>query len=76
MEFEVRSILLGEVQMRVMVSESSMICPCGNSTEYEGFYACDVNGFSCEPLRGLWDGLYKCSCCEKILNVDTLEVVS
>ncbi len=52
------------------------VCTCGNHTMASGFDTCDVNGNHVEPFEGIWNELYICLECGRIIDQDTYEVVS
>ncbi len=57
-------------------SADAWICLCGNQPHEDGFFPCDQAGNEVEPtLGGVWENLYVCARCGRIINQDTLEVV-
>jgi len=50
-------------------------CICGNRPDSDGFYPCNSNGDEVEPVEGIWDDLYVCARCGRILHQRTLEVI-
>ncbi len=51
------------------------ICLCANEAESEGFNSCDKNGDLVEPIEGLWDDLYVCMKCGRIIDQSDRQVV-
>lgn len=46
-------------------------CECGNKTYTDGFFPCDEFGIQIEPTEeNNWNGLYVCSRCGKIHNIN------
>lgn len=56
--------------------EDAWVCVCGNTPADDGFYPCDADGNEVEPnLDSIWENLYVCGQCGRIINQSTLEVV-
>jgi hypothetical protein len=52
-------------------------CVCGNTDDDCGFYPCDPDGNEVEPTIECWpDDLYCCDRCGRIIDSNTLEVIS
>lgn len=63
-------------QFILEVSDGVWECRCGNSTESEGFIACDDEGLEVPEELGPWDGILRvCQRCWRVINGDTLEVL-
>ena len=63
-------------QFILEVSDGVWECRCGNSTESEGFIACDEEGLEVPEELGPWDGVLRaCQRCWRVINGDTLEVL-
>jgi hypothetical protein len=56
-------------------NDEAWICLCRNTPVSHGFYPCDKDGNKVEPTAG-WDDLYICAQCGRIINQNSLEVVS
>lgn len=52
------------------------VCVCGNSTMSSGFDTCDKNGTYIEPIDSIWNGLYACLNCGRVIDQDTSKVIS
>lgn len=53
------------------------VCVCGNRPTVEGFFPCDWSGEKLEPGLEPWpDALYLCGRCGRIIDADTLAVMS
>lgn len=51
-------------------SGEDITCPCGNTPESDGFYACDGDGNEMEPtLNSDWEDLYVCGRCGQIHRI-------
>ncbi len=50
-------------------------CLCGNTTEADGFFACNWAGQQMEP-KGDWPGLYVCFRCKRVVDGETSEVLN
>jgi 2'-5' RNA ligase/GNAT superfamily N-acetyltransferase len=49
-----------------------LVCPCGNTTNGQGFYPCDSVGQDMGAHDSNWDGeLYRCDRCGRIINART-----
>ncbi len=51
-------------------------CPYGNHTMASGYDTSNINGRAVEPSDDIWNGLYACLECGRIIDQDSLEVVS
>ncbi|WP_114490721.1 hypothetical protein [Candidatus Ulvibacter alkanivorans] len=51
-------------------------CLCGNHTMASGFGTCDGNGASVEPFEGIWEGLYACHDCGRVIDQENYTVIS
>ena len=53
------------------------VCVCGNRPAAEGFFPCDRSGERVEPTPAAWPNpLYICDRCSRIIDADTLAVMS
>ena len=57
-------------------NEEAWICICGNTPVDDGFFPSNEMGEEVEPVHGLWDDLYVCNRCGRIIDMHTLEVVA
>lgn len=52
------------------------VCVCGSTTMSSGFDTCDENGNYTEPIDSVWNGLYACLSCGRVIDQDTYNVIS
>ena len=55
--------------------KDAWVCVCGNTPTSDGFQPCDAAGNEVEPEKGIWNGLYVCDRCGRIIRQKTLEVI-
>jgi hypothetical protein len=53
---------------------AAWVCVCGNTAVGVGFYPCDKDGNTVEPVGG-WGGLFRCDKCGRIIEAETREIV-
>jgi len=64
-----------EVIMREANDPDAWICVCGNRPIDDGFFPCDARGNEVEPIAGVWNDLYVCDRCGRIIKQGSLAVV-
>jgi len=76
---------VGQDQQLVIREEAGTddwVCVCGNRPDADGFFPCDPSGERVEPTPGAWPSpfwprpFYICDRCGRIIDADTLAVVS
>jgi hypothetical protein len=57
------------------MQDGSLVCICGNRSNYRGFYLCNEIGSKAEPTLEAWlKHLYCCDQCGRIINYDMHQV--
>lgn len=67
-----------EVITHEALDKDAWHCICGNMPDQDGFFPCDKQGNEIEPVEE-WakqGSLYVCAGCKRIIDPETLEVVS